>query len=97
MRLQAKDIVLSNSLDITPLHSYQAKRLLTGPLQNKVFETQQTNSGDYVHPLNDLRLAYSASSSPSTSLIMMPVSLESRDTGIMISEVDWPLLRIFNT
>jgi len=39
MRLQAKDIVLSDSLEITPL--------LIGPLQNKVFESQQTNSHDH--------------------------------------------------
>jgi len=47
MRLQVKDIVLSDSLDITPLHLHQAKRLLTGPLQNKFFETQRANSRDY--------------------------------------------------
>ena len=47
MWLQAKDIVLSDSLEIIPLHSYQAKCLLTGPLQNKIFETQQSNSRDY--------------------------------------------------
>jgi len=82
MRLQAKDIVLSDSLHIT-FHLYQTKCLLTISLQNKVIETQQAKAPAVIlnhnvcwHSLKDLQLAYSASSSPSTSLIMTPVSFD---------------------
>ena len=63
----------------SPVHSKTRSSKLRKPTPAII-----PNPNAYLHPINDFWLAYSAISSPSTSLIMMHVSFA------------WPLLRIFN-
>jgi len=92
MRLEVKDIVLSDSLDIT-FHLYQTKCLLTSPLQNEVIETQQAKAPAVILNHNVACIPSKASSSPTPLAHLHPLRLSwrpcpSTDLSSVVSTLD---------